>query len=237
MGNRILVIDDEIHILELLSYNLKKEGYDVITAETGEEGLEYLRKEKTDLLILDLMLPGMNGMEVLNQMREDEALRQIPVIMLTAKQDEKSKIEGLELGADDYLSKPFSIKELIARVRSLLRRISEIRGGLKNDEEEEQLVLDHMIVNKTRMIVIVNGKEVALPLKEFEVLYLLASNIGKVYSRDLLFEKIWGYQYFGETRTVDVHIRNLRKKIEIDPNEPRYIKTVRGVGYKFQMET
>lgn len=237
MGNRILVIDDEIHILELLSYNLKKEGYDVITAETGEEGLEYLHKEKTDLLILDLMLPGMNGMEVLNQMREDEALRQIPVIMLTAKQDEKSKIEGLELGADDYLSKPFSIKELIARVRSLLRRISEIRGGLKNDEEEEQLVLDHMIVNKTRMIVIVNGKEVALPLKEFEVLYLLASNIGKVYSRDLLFEKIWGYQYFGETRTVDVHIRNLRKKIEVDPNEPRYIKTVRGVGYKFQMET
>lgn len=235
MGNKILVIDDEIHIQELLSYNLKKEGYEVITAETGEEGLDFMNKEKMNLLILDLMLPGMDGMEVLSRMRENEELKQIPVIMLTAKQDEKSKIEGLELGADDYLSKPFSVKELVARVHSLLRRISEIRGEMKNNEEEEQLVLDNMIVNKTRMIVIVNGKEVALPLKEFEVLYLLASNIGKVYSRDLLFEKIWGYQYFGETRTVDVHIRNLRKKIEVDPNEPQYIKTVRGVGYKFQI--
>lgn len=177
------------------------------------------------------MLPGIDGLEVLKRIRANKDLKKLPVIMLTAKSDEISKVIGLELGADDYLGKPFGVHELLARIKAVLRRAD----GAYEDEDggEEKIIVDDLIINKTTRVVVVDGQIVDMPLKEFELLYLLAKNRGRVFSRDGLLEKIWGYDYLGETRTVDVHIRNLRKKIEEDDNHPRYIKTVRGVGYKF----
>lgn len=228
----ILIIDDEEHILELLGYNLESAGYRVYRADTGEEGMKILGKEYVDLVVLDLMLPGIDGIEVLKRIRNSKEYPKLPVIMLTAKGDEFSKVIGLELGADDYMAKPFGVHELLARVKAVLRRTE---GNLKTVEEEveERLVFEHLIINKTTRVVEVNGEPIELSLKEFELLYLLAKNKGRVFSRDMLLEKIWGYDFYGETRTVDVHIRNLRKKIEKDDYEPQYIKTVRGVGYKF----
>lgn len=228
----ILAVDDEEHILELISYNLKADGYQVLGAETGEAALEILKSNKVDLTVLDLMLPGIEGMEVLKIIRNDQRLKKIPVILLTAKSDEISKVVGLEMGADDYLAKPFGVHELLARIKAVLRRTD---GTLKKEEyeEEEKIIVDHIEINKTRRVVTVNDIEVKLSLKEFELLYLLVKNRGIVFSRDMLLEKIWGYDYYGETRTVDVHIRNLRKKIEKDDNNPCYIRTIRGVGYKF----
>lgn len=226
----ILAIDDEEHILDLIAYNLEAEGYQALRAETGEEGLAILAKKKVDLLLLDQMLPGMDGLEVLKSIRADEHLQKLPVIMLTAKSDEVSKVVGLELGADDYLGKPFGVHELLARIKAVLRRTG---GTYSEDGNEEKIVIDGIVINRTARVVEVNGKPVDMPLKEFELLYLLAKNRGRVFTRDGLLEQIWGYDYLGETRTVDVHIRNLRKKIEEDDNHPKYIKTVRGVGYKF----
>ncbi|MBU9738815.1 winged helix-turn-helix domain-containing protein [Diplocloster agilis] len=227
----ILAVDDEEHILELIAYNLEAGGYEVRKAETGEEALEVLNREQVDLVLLDLMLPGIDGIEVLKQIRSDPVKRRLPVIMLTAKSDEISKVIGLELGADDYLGKPFGVHELLARIKAVLRR----SGGelTRSSQEEEVLVVDQIVINKSSRVVSVDGKPVELSLKEFELLYLLVRNRGRVLSRDMLLEKIWGYDYLGETRTVDVHIRNLRKKIEKDDNHPQYIITVRGVGYKF----
>lgn len=227
----ILAIDDEEHILDLISYNLESSGYQVQKAETGEEGLELLKKKQIDLVLLDQMLPGIDGLEVLKRIRANKDFKKLPVIMLTAKSDEISKVIGLELGADDYLGKPFGVHELLARIKAVLRRAD----GVFEDEDggEEKIIIDNLIINKTTRVVLVDGQIVDMPLKEFELLYLLAKNRGRVFSRDGLLEKIWGYDYLGETRTVDVHIRNLRKKIEEDDNHPRYIKTVRGVGYKF----
>ena len=231
----ILAVDDEEHILELIAYNLEAGGYEVRKAETGEEALEVLNREKVDLVLLDLMLPGIDGIEVLKQIRSDPVRRKLPVIMLTAKSDEISKVVGLELGADDYLGKPFGVHELLARIKAVLRRSG---GALdRSSQEEEVLVVDHIVINKSSRVVSVAGKPVELSLKEFELLYLLVRNRGRVLSRDMLLEKIWGYDYLGETRTVDVHIRNLRKKIEKDDNHPQYIITVRGVGYKFARES
>lgn len=233
MGTKtILAVDDEEHILELISYNLQNGGYKVIKAETGEEALELLERNQIDLLLLDLMLPGMDGIEVLRIIRSHTKLKKLPVIILTAKSDEISKVVGLEVGADDYLSKPFGVHELMARIKAVLRRTE---GSLSSNEaeQEEKIVVDSLVINKTRRIVMVENVQVELSLKEFELLYLLARNKGIVFSRDSLLEKIWGYDYCGETRTVDVHVRNLRKKIEKDDNHPVYIKTIRGVGYKF----
>lgn len=228
----ILAVDDEEHILELIQYNLENGGYQVIRAESGEEALSLLDSNKVDLALLDLMLPGMDGIEVLKNIRSHPKLKKLPVIILTAKSDEISKVVGLEVGADDYLSKPFGVHELLARIKAVLRRTE---GSLQTEEEEkeEKLIIDQIIINKTRRVVTVNNDEIELSLKEFDLLYLLAKNKGIVFSRDSLLEKIWGYDYYGETRTVDVHIRNLRKKIELDDNNPIYIKTIRGVGYKF----
>ncbi|ROR26318.1 two-component system alkaline phosphatase synthesis response regulator PhoP [Mobilisporobacter senegalensis] len=228
----ILVLDDEVHILELINYNLSNEGYKVITAETGEEALELLEKNEIDLAILDIMLPGIDGIEVLRNIRSHRNYKKLPVILLTAKSDEISKVVGLEVGADDYLAKPFGVLELLARIRAVLRR-TEGPLSSKSEEKEEKITIDHITINKIRRTVQVNDADIELSLKEFELLYLLAENRGIVFSRDTLLEKIWGYDYLGETRTVDVHIRNLRKKIEEDDNNPIYIKTVRGVGYKF----
>lgn len=228
----ILAVDDEEHILDLIVYNLENNGYSVIRADTGEEAMELLEKETVDLVLLDYMLPGIDGIEVLKRIRSDKKFKRLPVIMLTAKSDEISKVIGLELGADDYLTKPFGIHELVARIKAVLRR-SDRDFAKDSEETEEKLIIDDLIINKTTRVVLVSEEVVNLSLKEFELLFLLASNRGRVFSRENLLEKIWGYDYTGETRTVDVHIRNLRKKIEEDDTNPRYIKTVRGIGYKF----
>lgn len=226
----ILAVDDEEHILELIAYNLEAGGYRVRKAETGERALEILETDQVDFVLLDLMLPGIDGIEVMKRIRSHPELQRLPIIMLTAKSDEISKVIGLELGADDYLGKPFGVHELLARIKAVLRRTG---GELSADNADERLTVGGIIINKSTREVTVDGERVELSLKEFELLYLLVKNRGRVLSRDLLLEKIWGYDYLGETRTVDVHIRNLRKKIEADDNHPCYIKTVRGIGYKF----
>ncbi len=226
----VLAIDDEEHILELISYNLESNGYAVLKADTGEAALKILESTKIDIVLLDYMLPGIDGIEVLKQIRSNSALRKIPVIMLTAKNDEISRVIGLELGADDYLGKPFGVHELLARMKAVLRRTDANTG---DGDDEEVIVIDNIIINQTKRIVTVEGREIELSKKEFELLYLLAKNRGRVFTRDHLLESIWGYDYYGETRTVDVHIRNLRKKIEEDGDHPKYIKTARGFGYKF----
>lgn len=231
MGKRvILTIDDELHIRELLEYNLKKAGYEVLGAETGEKGLEILKTAQVDLVLLDCMLPGIDGVEVLRRIRAGSDLSSLPVIMLTAKGEEIDKVLGLEMGADDYISKPFGIRELEARIKALLRR-SAI-GGLEARAENMLQVGDLEIDHAAREVRL-RGEPVTFSLKEYELLYLIASHPNRVYTREQLLEQVWGYAYSGETRTVDVHIRSLRKKLEQDPERPEHIKTVRGIGYKF----
>ena len=228
----ILAVDDEEHILELLAYNLEHDGYRVLKAETGEVALDILEKEEIDIVLLDWMLPGIDGIEVLRRIRAHNKLRTLPVILLTAKGDEISKVVGLEVGSDDYLVKPFGVHELLARIKAVLRR-SDGSFVVKETEREEKIVIDYLQINYLRRTVTVNDELVELSYKEFELLYLLAKNRGIVFTRDNLLEKVWGYDYIGETRTVDVHVSNLRKKIEQDESCPIYIKTVRGMGYKF----
>lgn len=229
---RILIVDDEEHILELLEYNLEQEGYEPIKADTGEKAIEILEKEEVDLVLLDWMLPGINGIDVLKNIRSSDKINKLPVILLTAKGDEISKVVGLEVGADDYLTKPFSIHELFARIKAVLRRSDSSYG--KNEDKEGKIVIDNLEINPSRRTVKVNDEQVELSFKEFELLYLLAKNRGIVFTRNQLLERIWGYDYVGETRTVDVHVSNLRKKIESDESHPVFIKTVRGMGYKFK---
>lgn len=228
----ILAVDDEEHILELLAYNLEHDGYKVIKACSGEEALKVLEKEVIDLVLLDWMLPGIDGIEVLKRIRSNERIGSLPVIFLTAKGDEISKVVSLEVGSDDYLVKPFGVHELLARIKAVLRR-SERNVRSIPAVTEDIIKINHLEINRARRTVIANGHEVELSLKEFELIYLLAKNRGIVFSRDNLLEKIWGYDYLGETRTVDVHVSNLRRKVEQDENNPEYIKTVRGIGYKF----
>ena len=227
----ILAVDDEVHILELLKYNLETNGYTVITVETGEAALDLLSNEKIDAVLLDVMLPQIDGLEVLRRIRNTEKIKKIPVILLTAKSDEFDKVLGLETGADDYIAKPFSIRELQARVKAVLRRISE----KETIQSEQNFISTHGLeIGLENKIVKKDGVLIEMSLKEFELLKLLAESPGKVYSRDVLLEKIWSYEYIGETRTVDVHIRQIRKKIEQDDSNPMFIKTVRGFGYKFR---
>ena len=227
----ILTVDDEEHILELLKYNLEINGYNVIQAETGEEALKIINDKKIDIVLLDLMLPGIDGIQVLKEIRSNENTRRIPVILLTAKNDEIDTVLGLEMGADDYIGKPFGLHELTARIKAVFRRIEDLYNN-EIPENDDLIDMEGIIINRTKHTVTVNNEVIELPLKEFELLYLLAKNRGRVFSREYLLEKIWGYDYYGETRTVDVHIRNIRKKIEEDDKNPYYIKTVRGVGYK-----
>lgn len=228
----VLTVDDEEHILELLKYNLENNNYKVLQADTGEKGLKLLEDNDVDIILLDLMLPGIDGLEVLRRIRTDIKMKKIPVIMLTAKNEEIDTVLGLEMGADDYIGKPFGIHELLARMKAVFRRLEST--GNNNIENEEIIKIENLIINKTNHEVLVNEERVELALKEFELLYMLAKNKGRVFDREYLLEKIWGYDYYGETRTVDVHIRNLRKKIEENDKEPKYIVTVRGVGYKFK---
>lgn len=231
MGQKtILIVDDEEHIIELISYNLENAGYEVVRADRGEKALERLKSRQIDLVVLDWMLPGMDGIEVLKQIRRSVQWKKMPIILLTAKNDEISKVVGLEVGADDYLGKPFSVHELLARIKALLRR-SE--GSFEESSDGKNIIrLNNIVIDKAGRTVEIDGEPIDLSLKEFELLYYLAKNRGIVHSRDLLLEKIWGYDYEGETRTVDVHISNLRKKLEKDDTNPVIIKTVRGVGYK-----
>ncbi len=229
MTSNILVIDDEINILELVKFNLELNNYKVFTAKNGREGIEKINTINIDLVILDLMMPEVDGIQVCKYIRGNEKLKTIPIIMLTAKSTETDKIFGLEIGADDYITKPFSVKELTARVKALLRR-----SAMETNLSKEVIRFNNMTINTTEHIVKINEKEIKLTLKEYEVLLLLASNKGKVFSRDSLLNEVWGYDYIGETRTVDVHIRHLRKKIEEIDNEKEYIETVRGVGYKIK---
>ncbi len=227
---KILIVDDEEHIRELLKFNLNNSGYDTILASNGVEALKYAKDEKPDLVLLDIMIPEMDGIEVCKNIRAEKTLVNTSIIMLTAKSEELDKILGLELGADDYITKPFSIRELLARVKAVLRRnnISVSNRDEINVEEFGELKIDF-----ERHEVMVDDKLVNMTLKEFELLEILVRNKGKILKRETLLDKVWGYEYIGETRTVDVHIRYIRKKIEKDDKNPRYIETVRGVGYRF----
>lgn len=229
----ILIVDDEIHILELLRYNLENNGYNVIQAETGEEALEKIKTNDINIILLDLMLPKIDGLEVLRKIRSTEQLRRTPVIMLTAKNEEFDTVLGLELGADDYIGKPFRVHELLARIKAVLRR-TDNDNIVFNKKDDEIICIGELAINNTTHEVKIRDKQIDLPLKEFQLLYLLAKNRGRVFDREYLLEQIWGYDYYGETRTVDVHIRNLRKKIELDDKNPEHIKTVRGIGYKYK---
>nr|WP_317333131.1 response regulator transcription factor [uncultured Romboutsia sp.] len=224
MKPKILIIDDEIHIVELIKFNLETSGYEVDIAYDGLDGYLKIKENTPHLVLLDWMLPNISGIDMLKKIRNDQLLSDIPVIMLTAKNMESDKIEGLELGADDYITKPFSIKELLARVSSVLRRY--------NINRENILTLGSLNVNFIKHEVSKGNEKIDLTLKEFELLKLLLENKGKVLSRNYLLDKIWGYDYYGETRTVDVHIRYLRKKIEGEDSSEKYIQTIRGVGYK-----
>ncbi|EOU1109655.1 response regulator [Clostridium perfringens] len=225
-NKKVLIVDDEEHIRELIKFNLKKEGYDIEVAINGVEALNIIREIKFDLILLDLMLPEIDGLEVCKEIRRNEETSDIPVMMITAKGEEFDKVLGLELGADDYITKPFSIRELMARVKALLRR--------SNFKKEENIIkFGDVVVNFKTREVIKGTQNVELTLKEFELLKLLIKNKDNILTRELLLDKIWGYEYIGETRTVDVHIRHLRKKIESDDKNPQYIQTIRGVGYKF----
>lgn len=223
----ILVVDDESSIRELLKFNLEKEGYKVTGAANGEDALSRMAVNHYNLVLLDVMLPGMDGLEVCRRMKTDASLASIPVIMLTAKGDEIDKVLGLELGADDYLTKPFGIRELLARIKARLRTV--------NPKVDEQILSrGGLTMNLSAFSVKVGERDIDFTPKEFELLRLLMSHPGKVYTRDELLEKIWGYEYAGDTRTVDVHIRHLRQKVEKDPANPEYIETLRGIGYRFK---
>lgn len=235
MKKKILIVDDEVHILELLKYNLESRNYEVIEAETGEDAIKKI-DSSFSAIILDLMLPGIDGFEVLKKIRKSVETSKIPIIMLTAKSEEFDKVLGLELGADDYISKPFSIRELIARLKALLRRTdnSDKSNGIKSDSNKDIIKFGNIEIDEKSRTVLKDNIDLEMTLKEFELLKLFAKNSGKVFSRNELLEKVWGYDYIGETRTIDVHIRQLRKKIEKDDSNPVYIKTVRGIGYKFK---
>jgi two-component system alkaline phosphatase synthesis response regulator PhoP len=225
--DKVLIIDDEEHIVELIRYNLENAGYDAVEAYNGVDGIKAAINEKPTLILLDVMLPMMDGLEVCRKLRKDDTTKHIPIIMLTAKSEEIDKILGLELGADDYITKPFSVRELLARIKAVLRRTgSEL-------EETSVFSFSDVMIDYDKHLVTKNNVKVDLTLKEYELLDILIKNRGKVLKRDLLLDKIWGYEYVGETRTVDVHIRHLRQKLEDDDKNPVYIETVRGIGYRF----
>lgn len=230
--DRILIIDDEEHILELLDFNLSLEGYEVITTMSSLDGLDIIKQDKPDLVLLDWMLPKMSGIELLNIIRSDEDYDDIAVIMLTAKNMEEDKLEGLTIGADDYVTKPFSIKELSARVKNILKRYNKQDSNNKTNKlGSNKLKAGDLILALDRHEVYLRDRLIDLTVKEYGILKLLLENKGRVISREHILEKIWGYDYFGETRTVDVHIRYLRKKLGEDEN---FIDTIRGLGYKIK---
>jgi two-component system response regulator RegX3 len=224
---RVLVVEDEESISDPLAYLLRQEGFEVAVAATGPDGLAEFDRTGADIVLLDLMLPGLPGTEVCRQLR---ARSSVPVIMLTARDSEVDKVVGLELGADDYVTKPFSSRELVARVRAVLRR-----GGEADDAQPAALQAGPVRMDVERHVVTVAGEPVQLPLKEFELLELMLRNAGRVLTRGQLIDRVWGADYVGDTKTLDVHVKRLRAKIEPDPGNPRHLLTVRGLGYKLEV--
>ncbi|KRO92162.1 MAG: XRE family transcriptional regulator [Actinobacteria bacterium BACL4 MAG-120507-bin0] len=223
---KILVVEDEASFSDALSYVLTKEGYEVVVADTGDGAIAIFDKGGADLVLLDLMLPGLSGTEVCRQLR---ARSNVPIIMLTAKDTEVDKVVGLELGADDYVTKPYSKAELIARIKAVLRRQSDLSESI-----DPVLVAGPVRIDVERHQVNVNNESISLPLKEFELLEFLVRNSGRVLTRAQLIDRVWGSDYFGDTKTLDVHVKRLRAKIETDPANPVFIQTIRGLGYKFE---
>lgn len=234
MADKVLVVEDEPALLETLEYNLTKQGYEVSTAMDGLAALELARAERPNLIILDIMLPKLDGFEVCRVLRRE---MNVPIIMLTARTDEVDRVVGLEVGADDYVTKPFSMRELMARVKALLRRVRLTQEDLAAREdvaEKHTLVFSDLTIDPARHELLLRGETIHLKPKEYDLLLFLARNRGLTLSRDLILERVWGWDFDGGTRTVDVHIRWLREKIESDPAEPTRIVTVRGVGYRFE---
>ncbi len=224
---RVLVVEDEVNLREPLVYLLQKEGYDVIEAGDGLVALELFESHNPDLILLDLMLPGLSGNEVCRQIRTTS---EVPIIMLTAKGDEVDKVVGLELGADDYVTKPYKTSELLARMRAVLRR-----GRKVAHLEQGTLRAGPVVMDIERHIVTVSGERIQMPLKEFELLELLMENVNRVLTRGQIIDRVWGSNYFGDTKTLDVHVKRIRSKIEEDPSRPKLLQTVRGLGYKFEV--
>lgn len=224
---KILVVDDEKPISDIVKFNLTKEGFDVVTAFDGEAALEAVTEEKPDLILLDLMLPKIDGLDVVREIRKTS---DVPIIMVSAKDSEFDKVIGLELGADDYVTKPFSNRELLARIKANLRRVVPAPPESANDPKKE-IVIGRLRINPTHYAAYKDDKQLELTHREFELLYYLAQHIGEVITREALLETVWGYDYFGDVRTVDVTVRRLREKVEDTPSRPQYVSTRRGVGY------
>lgn len=240
MSQKVLIVEDEPALVDTLEYNLLKQGYEVAVAMDGAKALDVARREHPDLVVLDVMLPILDGFEVCRILRQETS---VPILMLTARADEVDTVVGLEVGADDYLAKPFSMRELLARVKALLRRVRLAReeaGAQAADDQgevaprQESLVFDDLVIDMSRREITCGGQPQHLKPKEFDLLVFLARNRGIVLSRDLVLERVWGWDYDGGSRTVDVHVRWLREKIEPDPSQPVRIVTVRGIGYRFE---
>jgi len=229
LNEKILVVDDEKPIVDILKYNLSKEGYNVLTAYDGDEAIEIALKEDPDLILLDIMLPKQDGFSVCKKLREKLTS---PILMLTARGEEVDKVLGLELGADDYITKPFSMRELMARVKANLRRMA----FSEPDEDSEVIKQGDLELDLKSYVVRKNGKPLDLTFREFELLRYLAAQPGQVFTREKLLEEVWGYEYYGDIRTVDVTVRRLREKVEDDPANPEYIITKRGIGYYFKKQ-
>jgi DNA-binding response OmpR family regulator len=235
MSDKVLVVEDDLTLRETLEYNLARQGYEVHTAADGRAALEIARQEQPDLLVLDVMLPGLDGFEVCRVLRQEMS---VPILMLTARDEEVDKVVGLEIGADDYMTKPFSMRELLARVKAQLRRVRLTREEATAEAgsviEGEKITVSDLTIDLARHEVLRGGEPLSLKPKEYELLVFLARNRGLVLSRDLILERVWGWDYSGGSRTVDVHVRWLREKIEPDPSNPMRIVTVRGVGYRLE---
>lgn len=234
MPEKILVVEDELSLRESLAYNLKKDGYTVEMAADGRAGLEAARRLKPDLIVLDIMLPEIDGFEVARVLRKEMTTA---ILMLTARDEEIDRVVGLEVGADDYLTKPFSMRELLARVKAQLRRTRLIREEMEKDgalPAHERLAFDRLVIDQTRREVTLDNTPIQLKPKEYELLLFLAQHRGQMLSREFILERVWGWDYIGDSRTVDVHVRWLRQKIEADASKPERIITVRGGGYRFE---
>ncbi len=234
MSETVLVVEDEPTLVETLEYNLSRQEYEVLTAMDGQSAIDLARKERPDLIVLDLMLPGLDGIEVCRVLRQEMS---VPILMLTARDEEVDKVVGLEVGADDYMTKPFSMRELMARVKALLRRERLIREEISAENgviDEQTLIFGDLRIDKSRREVTREGENLHLKPREYDLLTFLARHRGMVLSRDLILERVWGWDYDGGSRTVDVHVHWLREKIEPDPKDPTRIVTVRGVGYRFE---
>ncbi len=236
-NGKVLVVEDEPSLIETLDYSLRRQGYEVITASDGRKALDVARQQRPDLIVLDIMLPGLDGFEVCRILRQEMS---VPILMLTARTEEIDKVVGLEVGADDYLTKPFSMRELLARVKALLRRVRIDREDVAATGNglpavvTERMVFGDLVIDLSRREVAFRGTVHHLKPKEFDLLVFLARNRGIVLSRDLILERVWGWEFDGGSRTVDVHVRWLREKVEADPSDPQRIVTVRGIGYRFE---